>query len=799
MARIWNRLRNSCEETKGHQLEEPHMKAETFPLFGKYRLGWMIVFILAFAFIYGLVIGLTDSIRELDQTWLVLFGIIAAASGWVLGGARDKAIFLFIIGILMGIMGLVFIQSGVYQPLYRAYVQTFQLQIHLWLPQFFQSETGPLFYFLYTSLGNLRSYWMETFQWLRNIVFLQGGFNRNAIQLVWGSLVWIVLFMLGWFLRRKKHALIASMPTLILLSIVTGVSQRNTTGLIITLSALLASMVLIEQLKRENHWETHSIDFSEELRFDILTLTVPTVALIMIIASLIPRISFDNIRSVFDRDDRAEADRQVNFSESLGLERAPDDDLTRPSRPGMPRSHLIGSGPELSELLVMEIDTGDTYVPPQADPLTQLPTYYWIGRAYDIYTGSGWTTDEIIQESIPANQVVNSEANPDYYRAILHTIRKSTTGRPSLYFTGILNAVDQNITVGWHAVSGEFFAAQLNASEYQVRSFVYEFSEDLFQISTNDLPEIIAETYLQLPPEVPERVHELALNLTGQRSTPYEKTKAIEAYLRQFEYTLDLPAPPEDRDLVDYFLFDLQKGYCDYYASAMVVLARASGLPARLAVGYTTGSYDYTRQVFVVSEANAHAWPEIYLEPIGWVPFEPTASLSTFNWLGNEDLRPPDVPTLPVEEPLPESSQNWLGVLGLGTFLLLILLFAALWMILFRRNKQIKTTSAQIQHIFDQMQKHLTNLFFPLETEHTPSEFYMAYTQHLQSLSKSAFTQKSANQIIHNMQLIIELYEIGVYSPHKLPAEKIKPAQNRLLNLQIHSWLLKTTLLFRSG
>jgi transglutaminase-like putative cysteine protease len=799
MARIWNRLRNSCEETKGHQLEEPHMKAETFPLFGKYRLGWMIVFILAFALIYGLVIGLTDSIRELDQTWLIFFGIIATTTGWVLGGARQNKVLLFIIGITMGFLGLVFIQSGVYQPLYRAYVQTLQLQIHVWLPQFFRSETGSLFYFLYTSLGNLRSYWMETFQWLRNIVSLQGGFNRLATQLVWGSLVWIVLFMLGWFLRRKKHALIASLPTLILLSIVTGVSRRNTTGLIITLSALLASMVLIEQFKRENRWETHSIDFSEELRFDILTLTVPTVALIMIIASLIPRISFENIRSMFDRDHRAEADRQVNFSEALGLERAHDDDFTRPSRPGMPRSHLIGSGPELSELLVMEIDTGETFVPPQADPLSQLPTYYWIGRAYDIYTGSGWTTDEIIQETIPANQAINSEANPEYYRAILHTIRKPSTGRPSLYFTGVLNAVDQNIIVGWHAVSGEFFAAQLNASEYQVRSFVYEFSEDLFQISTNDLPEIIAETYLQLPPEVPERVHELGLNLTGQRSTPYEKAKAIETYLRQFDYTLDLPNPPEDRDLVDYFLFDLQKGYCDYYASAMVVLARASGLPARLAVGYSTGSYDYTRQVFVVSEANAHAWPEIYLEPIGWVPFEPTASLSTFNWLGNEDLRPPDVPTLPVEEPLPESTQNWLGFLGLVIFLLLILVFAVLWMILFRRNKQIKTTSAQIQHIFDQMQKHLTNLFFPLETEHTPSEFYMAYTQHLQSLSKSAFTQKSANQIIQNMQLIIELYEMGVYSPRKLPAEKIRPAQKRLLNLQIHSWLLKTALLFRSG
>jgi transglutaminase-like putative cysteine protease len=799
MARIWNRLRNSREETKGHQLEEPHMKVNAFPLLGKYRLGWMIVFSLAFVLIYGLAIGLTESIRDLDQTWLFLFGISAVATGWVSGGARHKTVLIFIIGIATGFWGLVFIQSGILLPLYRAYVETFQFQIHLWRPQIFRSETGPLLYFLYTSLGNLQSYWMETFQWLRNILFFQGGFNPLAIQLVWGSLEWLVLFVLGWFLRRKKHALIASLPTLILLSAVTGVARRNTTGLIISISALLAIMVLIEQLKRENRWENQNIDYSEELRFDILTLTVPTVALIMIIATVLPRISFDNIRSVFDRDQRTEIDRQVNFSESLGLEVAPDDAFTSPSQPGMPRSHLVGSGPELSEIIIMEIDTGETFVPPQADPLTQLPTYYWIGRSYDVYTGSGWMTDEIIQETIPANQAVHSEANPEYYRAVLHTIRKSPTARPSLYFTGVLNAVDQDITVGWHAVTGEFFAAQLSATEYQVRSFVYDFSEDLLQTSETNLSDIIVETYLQIPPEVPERVHELALTLTGQAETPFEKAKAIETYLRQFEYTLDIPAPPEDRDLVDYFLFDLQKGYCDYYASAMVMLARAAGLPARLAVGYSTGSYDYTRQVFVVSEANAHAWPEIYLEPVGWVPFEPTASLTSFNWLGDMDLRPPDVPMLPVDEPLPESTQNWLGVLGLGIFLLLILLIAALWMMLFRRSKQIKTTSAQIQHIFDQMQKHLTNLFIPLETEHTPSEFYMAYTQHLQSLGKSGFTQKSANQIIQNMQFITELYEIGVYSPHKLPAEKIRPAQKHLFNLQFHSWLLKTALLFRSG
>ena len=78
--------------------------------------------------------------------------------------------------------------------------------------------------------------------------------------------------------------------------------------------------------------------------------------------------------------------------------------------------------------------------------------------------------------------------------------------------------------------------------------------------------------------------------------------------------------------MVDYFLFDLRQGYCDYYASAMIVFARSRGLPARLAVGYASGEYDPVSDQFLVTEADAHSWPEIYFPEYGWIPFEPTAA-----------------------------------------------------------------------------------------------------------------------------------------------------------------------------
>ncbi|HAY85794.1 MAG TPA: transglutaminase, partial [Chloroflexi bacterium] len=100
--------------------------------------------------------------------------------------------------------------------------------------------------------------------------------------------------------------------------------------------------------------------------------------------------------------------------------------------------------------------------------------------------------------------------------------------------------------------------------------------------TSQEYPDWIANKYLQVPDSVPARVYDLALSLTATQPTPYDRAVAIERYLRQFEYSLEIEDPPEYRDIVDYFLFEQQKGYCDYFASSMVVLARAAGLPARL-------------------------------------------------------------------------------------------------------------------------------------------------------------------------------------------------------------------------
>jgi hypothetical protein len=122
-------------------------------------------------------------------------------------------------------------------------------------------------------------------------------------------------------------------------------------------------------------------------------------------------------------------------------------------------------------------------------------------------------------------------------------------------------------------------------------------------------------------------VRRLGEIIVQERTDAYSRALAIEAYLRGIPYSLDVGMPPEDRDVVDYFLFDLRTGYCDYYASSMVVLARSVGLPARLVVGYASGAYNVDAQAFQVTGKEGHTWVEVYISGLGWVEFEPTAGL----------------------------------------------------------------------------------------------------------------------------------------------------------------------------
>lgn len=136
--------------------------------------------------------------------------------------------------------------------------------------------------------------------------------------------------------------------------------------------------------------------------------------------------------------------------------------------------------------------------------------------------------------------------------------------------------------------------------------------------------DIIYDSYTQLPESLPKRVKDLAMELTKDEDTRYDKIKAIEAYLLQYEYSYRPGKTPEDADFVDYFLFDNKKGYCTSFATTLAVLGRSIGIPMRYSEGFLVNYEDKDDIGYLVRNSNAHVWVEAYFDGVGWIPFEAT-------------------------------------------------------------------------------------------------------------------------------------------------------------------------------
>ena len=139
-------------------------------------------------------------------------------------------------------------------------------------------------------------------------------------------------------------------------------------------------------------------------------------------------------------------------------------------------------------------------------------------------------------------------------------------------------------------------------------------------------PDWITDRYLQLPPDFPQSVSDLAIELAKDHDNSYDAAISIQTYLHTLSYDEDIIPPPPGVDAVEWFLSTQRVGFCSYFASSMITMLRSLGIPARLVVGFAPGEYDDARDSWTVRTKDYHAWPEVYFPRYGWVEFEPTPS-----------------------------------------------------------------------------------------------------------------------------------------------------------------------------
>jgi hypothetical protein len=186
----------------------------------------------------------------------------------------------------------------------------------------------------------------------------------------------------------------------------------------------------------------------------------------------------------------------------------------------------------------------------------------------------------------------------------------------------------------WDAESGKVSLPLIADPVTFYRITSHPIQKDPIQLmkDTAAYPQEITEDYLQLPPNLPQKIKQLTQQITVGLESPYAKAAAIEQFLRStYSYSLDKPTlPAPNEDFVNHFLFVDQKGYCDHFSTAMVIMLRSVGIPARWVKGFAPGEVIkpsqsiQTIQTLQVRAKDAHSWAEVYFPSAGWIPFEPT-------------------------------------------------------------------------------------------------------------------------------------------------------------------------------
>lgn len=765
------------------------MSVRPFPALRFKSVFWWIFWLLLIFMAYMATYSIAESIRGFNRGQISTIALLALLSGWFISTSTRRTWLDISIIHLTGFFVNLLIFSNAWSNIFRIFINLFQaLAFNFSLMTTIPAvETFNILLAaenIWLFLGQLNN-WMVGL--LRGIALP----DPIVINFIWGFAFWLTFSLSALMLRRKVHPLLALLPILSLLSGILAYSRRPTTGLLLFLVAFMALIVLVEQVKRELFWAANAIDFSDEVRMDVVTLAGPVVLLVIFIAGGIPAIPFDKIEQWINEQRQPQQEEiSSTLPDALGLEQGqgPAGTGSGVSQGGMPRSHLIGSGSELSSLQVLTLKTNDAFPPPETGLRPQLPIYYLLGASYDVYTGKGWLTSTYSLETYQPNQQINPLPK-EYYRLLYQSIDKKVNAGDRVYLAGQFVTLNTPSEVAWRK-EADFFAASTPFDSYQGFSMIPIVSADQLRQDNASLPSWVLNTYLQLPEDLPKRIVDQALQIASDQTNTYDKALALQTYLRSFPYNLDLPTPPTDIDLVDYFLFDLQQGYCDYYASAMVVMSRSLGIPARLSIGYTSGSYDFNQQHFVVTEDNAHAWAELYFPSFGWIIFETTASLPAVGrqmQTNLDSVSPSDILVALELEPTPaEEKRLAILILSAAIFILFCMVALALW---FRRyHKRSKPMmDKKITDQFRKLVKQSRSLDLELSPGITPLEFQRLLLETISNKAQSYPRVKLKTHFIEDLANLINVHVQIQYG-------NLKPAPLQILEAQQNGRRLRSML-----
>ncbi|HHT7189360.1 TPA: transglutaminase TgpA family protein [Bacillus cereus] len=484
---------------------------------------------------------------------------------------------------------------------------------------------------LYYKKAFINPSWLTTFfsDISRNSsLFLQG--NLLDISPVFPTLLFFLSF---WFLSsftsfwviHKKRGLLFFVLTIIYITTFHNLHLYNAHYAIIrtvVIGFFMLSLLQIERIKEIEHLQNYARAISKLLRPLTLFIVLSTT-----IAYFAPKFG-------------PQWTNQMDFLKFKTSETSEEQEVA-----------TIGYGSDDSQL-------GGPFKPDNTIVFTAQAQnkQYWRVETKDLYTGKGWEVSET-QKKVSfknKNDVVSWYEQNTKTETTEATITMQKT-YPHLTYPAGLISVEASSDVSYNVdpFSEKIYTMHENSpttlNSYKVTYEIPEFSiENLKTAKTNEGQETSSyfmTKYTQLPESLPQRVKDLATNLTNDKDNRYDKVLAIERYFTDASFvyeTTNVLFPAKNQDYVDQFLFDTKSGYCNNFSTSMIVLLRSAGIPARWVKGYTEGTLENTlvrtgdENVYTIANNNAHSWVEVYFPGYGWIPFEPTKGFTNpYSFINN--------------------------------------------------------------------------------------------------------------------------------------------------------------------
>ncbi|NIN69392.1 MAG: hypothetical protein GTO63_32850 [Anaerolineae bacterium] len=492
--------------------------------------------------------------------------------------------------------------------------------------------------------------------WLRIVAAGEPGTDPAMFVLLITLLGWWLAYVSAWMIfgtHKVWQALALTGGAMLL--IVYGSSSKVVPFFVLYLFSALLLAVRMYVYAQEQSWDVQNAHHDRDIGLYFLRDGGLLVAVVLAAVWLVPLLSSSTLLS--DLWARVEGPWQVVGDEwnrvFSGLRGYRQDYANIP----FGRQLALGGPVDLGEETVMWVDSE--------------VGRYWRGAVYDRYDGSGWENTDTLEAMIPADRYLPIEGEYELRRLVKQTVVPNWSGYGQIFGLGQPVDVDVPLEVRYSFADAagadrpDPFSAPASVSlirsgvpltrdrPYTIISSASVADVESLSEAGNEYPDWITSRYLRLPSDLPERIGELAADIADPHDNVYDKAVAIQDYLRRtIEYNESIEPPPRNRDAIDYLLFDSREGYCNYYASAMVVMARTVGIPSRLAVGYGRGEFDDETGLYAVLERDAHAWVEVYFPQYGWVEFEPTASEQPIPRPGRTEEQLPERPGGDVDSQL---------------------------------------------------------------------------------------------------------------------------------------------------